>query len=101
MGERLTNTRHSSNSLDEIDELTKEINEESSEQKRISYSFNSAMSTFASDRSLETCLEALNMSIQMANIREKLVQLYQYYARLLEKEVIRLNKVISQKESNR
>jgi len=54
--------------------------------------FSKAMNNFATERSLETCLEALNTSIQIANIRSKLVESYEYYARLLEKEITRINK---------
>lgn len=74
----------------EIDELTKEINEDTSEHRRIMKIFDNAMTDFASDRSLEMCLEALNTSIQMANIRHKLFLSFKHYSELLEKEVIRL-----------
>jgi hypothetical protein len=75
----------------EIEELTNTINEQSSEQRKSLETFNNAMSNFASERSLETCLEALNASMQIANIRGKLVECYEYYGRLLEKEIVRLN----------
>lgn len=55
--------------------------------------FSRAMNNFATDRSLETCLEALNASMQIANIRTKLVESYEYYARLLESELTRLNRL--------
>jgi methyl-accepting chemotaxis protein len=57
---------------DEIDQLTKTINEQSDEQRRIISQFNKAMNEFAVERSLETCLDALNLSMQLANIRGKL-----------------------------
>jgi hypothetical protein len=75
----------------EIDDLTNTINEQSSEQRKSIETFNKAMNNFASERSLETCLEALNASMQVANIRGKLVECYEYYGRLLEREVVRLN----------
>jgi hypothetical protein len=78
---------------EEIDQLTQAIDEHSSEQKKIIDIFNKAMNNFATERSLETCLEALNASMQIANIRDKLVKSYEYYARLLEREVIRLNRL--------
>lgn len=78
---------------DEIDQLTQAINEQSSEQKKVMDIFNKAMNNFATERSLETCLEALNASMQIANIRGKLVESYEYYARLLEREVIRLSRL--------
>ena len=54
--------------------------------------FNKAMNNFASERTLESCLEALNASMQIANIRGKLVECYEYYSKLLEREVVRLNR---------
>ena len=78
--------------LGDIDELANSINEQSSEQRKIVNTFNKAMNNFASERSLESCLDALNASMQIANIRGKLVECYEYYARLLEKEITRLNR---------
>jgi hypothetical protein len=78
---------------DEIDQLTRTINEQSSEQRKVMDTFNRAMNNFATERSIETCLEALNASMQIANIRAKLVESYKYYARLLEMEVIKLNRL--------
>ena len=78
---------------EEIDQLTQAINEHISEQKKIMDIFNKAMNNFATERSLETCLEALNASMQIANIRDKLVKSYEYYGRILEREVIRLNRL--------
>lgn len=75
----------------EIEELTNTINEQSSEQRKSLETFNKAMNNFASERSLETCLEALNASMQISNIRGKLVECYEYYGRLLEREIVRLN----------
>ncbi len=77
---------------DEIDQLTKTINDLSAEQKKIIAQFNKAMNDFASERSLETCLDALNLSMQLANIRGKLAESYEYYARTLEREILRLRK---------
>jgi methyl-accepting chemotaxis protein len=76
----------------EIDELTKTIDDQSAEQKKIISEFNRAMNEFASERSLEACLDALNLSMQLANIRGKLAESYEYYARTLEREIVRLNK---------
>lgn len=81
-----------SSKSDEVDELTKTINEQSDEQRKIVTQFNAAMNLFATERSLETCLEALNAAIQLANVRSKISDSYEYYARLLEREVIRLTK---------
>src|SRR2546423_9859825 len=77
---------------EEIDQLTQAINEHSSEQKKVMDIFNKAMNNFATERSLETCLEALNASMQIANIRGKLVECYEYYARLLEREIVMLKR---------
>jgi len=77
---------------DEIDQLTKNINEQSDEQRKIMTQFNKAMNDFATERSLETCLDALNLSMQLANIRAKLAESYEYYARTLEREITRLRK---------
>lgn len=74
----------------DIDELTKVINENTSEDRRIVRIFDEAMNKFASDRSLDACLDALNASIQMANVRRKLHLSYKHYSELLETEVIRL-----------
>src|SRR5918912_1148690 len=77
---------------DEIDQLTKTINEQSDEQRRIIAQFNKAMNEFAAERSLEACLDALNLSMQLANIRAKLAESYEFYARLLEREITRLSR---------
>jgi hypothetical protein len=77
---------------DEIDQLAKTINEHSDEQRKIMSLFNKAMNNFAAERSLETCLDALNLSMQLANVRGKLAESYEYYARMLEREITRLNK---------
>lgn len=77
---------------DEIDQLTKTINEHSDEQRKIMSQFNKAMNNFATERSLETCLDALNLSMQLANIRGKLAEAYEYYARMLEREITRLGR---------
>jgi len=76
----------------DMDELANTINEQSSEQRKTVNTFNKAMNNFASERSLESCLEALNASMQIANIRGKLVECYEYYARLLEREIVRLKR---------
>jgi len=77
---------------DEIEQLTKTINEHSDEQRKIMSQFSKAMNSFASDRSLETCLDALNLSIQLSNVRGKLAESYEYYSRILESEITRLRR---------
>jgi len=54
---------------DEVEQLAQAIDDQSAEQKKMLEIFNIAMSNFATDRSLETCLDALNSSMQIANIR--------------------------------
>ena len=81
---------HMSGFSNDIDELTKEINENTTEDRRIVRVFDEAMNKFASDRSLDACLDALNASIQMANVRRKLHLSYKHYSELLETEVSRL-----------
>jgi hypothetical protein len=75
-----------------VDELANTINEQSSEERNMLNTFSKAMNNFASERSLESCLEALNASMQITNIRGKLVECYEHYARLLEREVVRLSR---------
>ena len=82
----------------EIDQLTKTINEQSDDQRKIIAQFNKAMNEFATERSLETCLDALNLSMQLANIRGKLAESYEYYARLLEREITRLSRTNQQQQ---
>ena len=77
-------------SSNDIEVLTKEIDENSIEHRRIMKIFDKAMNDFASDRSLDTCLEALNASIQIANLRHKLLQSYKHYSKILEIELTRL-----------
>ena len=77
---------------DEIDQLNNTINDQSAEQRKIMNQFNTAMNEFATDRSLDTCLDALNLAMQLANIRGKLAESYEFYARLLEKEITKLSR---------
>jgi hypothetical protein len=79
--------------MTEIDDIEKFINENSSEQRRLTELFRTSMTKFAGDRSLETCLDALNLSIQLAGIRKKLMESYEQYARLLEEEILKLRKI--------
>src|SRR5918999_1636081 len=85
-------TRAGRESSDEIDSLSKAIDEDTTEHDKIMRDFEIAMREFASDRSLETCLGALNVSIQMSNLRYKLFQSYMHYSRLLEREITRLDR---------
>ncbi len=71
------------------------IEEFSDEQREIVEKFKSAMEVFTEERSLESCLQALNLSIQLANIREKILEAHKEYSLLLENE---LKKLIEQEK---
>jgi hypothetical protein len=76
----------------DIQELANLINDQSSEQKKLVIQFKSAMDRFASERSLESCLDALNVCMQLTNTRRRLLESYQQYSRLLESEITRISK---------
>jgi hypothetical protein len=76
----------------DIEELANLINDQSSEQRKLIVQFKSAMDRFASERSLDSCLEALNVCMQLTNTRRRLLESYQRYSRILENEIIRINK---------
>ncbi len=82
----------------DVEELTNFINDQSSEQKILIIQFKSAMNRFASERSLDSCLEALNVCMQLTNTRRRLLESYQRYSRLLEKEITRINRESIQKK---
>ncbi len=63
------------------------IEEFSDEQRVIVRKFKCEMEKFTEERSLETCLQALNLSMQLANTREKLLEAYKQYIGLLENEL--------------
>jgi hypothetical protein len=76
----------------EIDELGKEIDENAAEERKVMRIFDDTMNNFASDRSLDTCLDALNASIQLASVRRKLFLSYKHYSELLESEIVKLTR---------
>ena len=76
-----------------VDDIEKLINENSSEHQQLLDSFKKSMDSFATERSMDTCLQALNVSIQLASVRSTLTELYKSYCRILEREVIRLRKI--------
>jgi hypothetical protein len=76
----------------DVEELANLINDQSSEQKNLIIQFKSALNRFASERSLDSCLEALNVCMQLTNTRRHLLESYQRYSRLLENEITRINK---------
>ena len=67
--------------------IIKTIEEFSDEQRSIVRKFKHEMEKFTEERSLETCLQALNLSMQLANTREKLLEAYKQYSGLLENEL--------------
>lgn len=75
-----------------VEDLEKMINENSSEHQLLLESFKDSMNLFATERSMDTCLQSLNISIQLASIRSTLMELYKTYSHILEKEVVRLRK---------
>ena len=76
-----------------VDDLEKMINENSSEHQLLLTSFKESMNLFATERSMDTCLQSLNISIQLASTRSTLMELYKSYCHFLDKEVIRLRKI--------
>ncbi|HKO64886.1 MAG TPA: hypothetical protein VJU13_06760 [Candidatus Nitrosocosmicus sp.] len=77
-----------------IETIIKSIEEISDEQRELVKKLKLDMEIFASERSLESCLQTLNQSMQLANIREQLVETYKQYCSLLEQE---LRKALSKK----
>ena len=76
-----------------VEDIEKMINENSSEHQLLLKSFKESMNQFATERSIDTCLQSLNISIQLASTRSTLMELYKSYCHILEKEVIRLRKI--------
>ena len=70
-----------------INGIIKTIEEFSDEQREIIERFKIDMEKFTSERSLESCLQTLNLSMQLANTREKLIEAYKEYSILLENEL--------------
>ena len=73
-----------------IHEVTRTIEEFSDEQREIIEKFKIDMEKFTTERSLESCLQVLNLSMQLANTREKLIEAYKEYSTLLENELKKL-----------
>ena len=72
-----------------IQNIANNIQENKSEQKNLINNFDNMLNSFASDRSLDSCLDALNTSIQLSNVRGKLLQSYEAYVKILENELMR------------
>lgn len=67
--------------------IIKSIEESSDEQREIVRKFRLEMENFVTERSLESCVKALNLSMQLANIREQLLETYKQYISILESEL--------------
>lgn len=74
---------------DNIESIIRSIEEISDEQRDLVKKFKLDMELFASERTLESCVQTLNQSMQLANIREQLVETYKQYCQLLETELKR------------
>ena len=81
-------------------DLVNSINEQKLEQKKIISLFEEKMRVFATERSIESSLEVLNVSIQLTNIRGNLNRSFEQYVRLLEEEILKLNRIIEKNQKN-
>ena len=70
-----------------LQEIINTIEEFSDEQRKIVEKFKLEMENFTRERTLESCLQSLNLSMQLANTREKLLLTYKEYCTLLENEL--------------
>jgi hypothetical protein len=75
-------------------DLVNSINEQKLEQKKIVVLFEEKMKIFATERSIESSLDVLNISIQLANIRGNLIRSFEQYTRNLEEEIVKLNRIL-------
>jgi|GEM_PF-861818 len=80
------------------EDLVNSINEQRLEQKRIIEIFNEKMKVFATERSIESSLDILNIAIQLSNIRGNLIKSFEQYSRNLEEEIMKLNRIIDRKK---
>ena len=81
-------------------DLVNSINEQKLEQKKIISLFEEKMRVFATERSIESSLDVLNISIQLANIRGNLNRSFEQYVRNLEEEILKLNRIIDKKQKS-
>ena len=88
--EPIDNNTEVSNINKKIHGITRTIEEFSDEQREI-------IEKFTIERTLESCLQALNLSMQLANTREKLIEAYKEYSILLENEI---KKLLEEKKRN-
>jgi hypothetical protein len=81
-------------------DLVNSINEQKLEQKKIVSLFEEKMRIFATERSIESSLDVLNISIQLANIRGNLNRSFEQYVRNLEEEIVKLNRIIEKNQKS-
>ena len=81
-------------------DLVNSINEQKLEQKKIVVLFEEKMKIFATERSIESSLDVLNISIQLANIRGNLNRSFEQYVRNLEEEIVKLNRIIEKNQTS-
>ena len=93
-----SNIKDSNNSKNT--DLVNSINEQKLEQKKIVSLFEEKMRIFATERSIESSLDVLNISIQLANIRGNLNRSFEQYVRNLEEEIVKLNRIIEKNQKN-
>ena len=79
-------------------DIVNSINEQKLEQKKIVVLFEEKMKIFATERSIESSLDVLNISIQLANIRGNLIRSFEQYTRNLEEEIVKLNRNIEKNQ---
>ena len=95
--EPIDNNTEVSNINKKIHGITRTIEEFSDEQREIIEKFKIDMEKFTIERTIESCLQALNLSMQLANTREKLIEAYKEYGILLENEI---KKLLEEKKRN-
>lgn len=81
-------------------DLVNSINEQKLEQKKIVVLFEEKMKIFATERSMESSLDVLNISMQLANIRGNLNRSFEQYVRNLEEEIVKLNRIIEKNQKS-
>lgn len=81
-------------------DLVNSINEHKLEQKKIVFLFEEKMKIFATERSMESSLDVLNISMQLANIRGNLNRSFEQYVRNLEEEIVKLNRIIEKNQKS-
>ena len=81
-------------------DLVNSINEQKLEQKKVVALFEEKMKIFATERSIESSLDVLNISIQLAHIRGNLTRSFEQYVRNLEEEIVKLNRIIEKNQTS-